>query len=253
MTKLFYAIWKFWAIIVFLIVGILFLPLLALILFIPGKKSQNIGNIWFKIGGYLTLILLGIIPVIKGEKGVIRDQKFVYVANHKSYLDIVISVILISKNTRFLGKAELFKWPIIGYFSRRLGHIPVDRSNMRARKESLDNIMKNVAEGCSLMIYPEGGILNNTKILNSFKLGAFKTAIQTQTPVLPFIIYNAGILNPSKGGFKIRPGKLDIKILEPISIEGFTEDQSKELAAKTFEVMHAELEKYYPNGIYPLL
>lgn len=253
LDKILYKFWKFWAIIVFLIIGLLFLPILALVLFIPGKSAQNIGNIIFKLGGYLSLIFIGIIPVVTGEKGVVRNKKYVYISNHKSYLDILISVILISKNTRFLGKIEILKWPIVGYFFKRLGHIGVDRSSIVARKESLDNIIKNVEEGSSLMIFPEGGILNNTKLLNNFKAGAFKTALDTKTDILPFIIYNAGILNPSKSGFKIKPGILKIKILKPISVQAYKQDEHKELAKDSYEIMLKELQLEFKDGVYPLL
>ena len=160
MEKIIYSIWKVWALIVFAFVGIIFLPVMTLLLLLfPSRSTQNICNYLFKAGGFIALVLIGIIPVFQGDYKALRQyDKYVYIANHRAYLDIVIGVIFTSVNTRFLSKAEVFEWPIIGFFTRKLGHIPVDRSSAKARTTSLQQIKQNVKDGKSLILFPEGRI-----------------------------------------------------------------------------------------------
>ena len=252
MEKIIYSIWKIWAVIIFAIVGIVFLPIMTIFLLFPTRTTQNISNYLFKTGGFIALILIGIIPIFQGDYKALRQyNKYVYIANHKSYLDIVIGVIFTSVNTRFLSKAEVFDWPIIGFFTRKLGHIPVDRSNAQARTASLQQIKQNVKDGKSLILFPEGTIHNNTNLLNTFKNGAFSTAIETQTPIVCLTLLNAGIINPSHGSPKIRPGILRVKFSEPIPTLGKTKADIDYLKGHTFSIMHKHLAEYYPNGIYP--
>ncbi len=254
MEKLIYSIWKIWALIVFIMVGIIFLPIMTILLLLfPSQVIQNICNYLFKAGGYLSLILIGIIPVFQGDyKSLKAHNKYVYIANHRSYLDIIIGVIFTSVNTRFLSKSEVFDWPIIGFFTKKLGHIPVDRSNARARTASLQQIKQNVKDGKSLILFPEGRIHKNTNLLNTFKNGAFSTAIETETPIICLTLLNAGIINPSHGKPKIRPGILRVKFSKPISTEGKTKGDIDLLKTETFNIMHKNLLEYYPNGVYPM-
>lgn len=254
MEKLIYSIWKIWALIVFAAVGIIFLPVMTLLLLLfPSRTTQNICNYLFKTGGFIALILIGIIPVFKGDFKALRaHDKYVYIANHRSYLDILIGVIFTSVNTRFLSKAEVFDWPIIGFFTKKLGHIPVDRSSAQARTASLQQIKQNVKDGKSLILFPEGRIHKNTNLLNTFKNGAFSTAIETQTPIVCLTLLNAGIINPSYSKPKIRPGILRVKFSEPISTMGKSKKDIDVLKSETYNLIHKNLLEYYPDGVYPL-
>lgn len=252
MEKLIYSVWKIWALIIFILVGIIFLPIMSVLLLFPTRITQNISNYLFKSGGFIALLLIGIIPVFKGDfKALKKHKRYVYIANHRSYLDILIGVIFTSVNTRFLSKSEVFDWPIIGFFTRKLGHIPVDRSNAQARLASLQQIKQNVKDGKSLILFPEGRIHKNNNLLNTFKNGAFLTAIETETPIVCLTLLNAGIINPSSSSPKIRPGILRVKFSQPILTLGKTKEDINALKTLTYDLMHKNLLDYYPNGIYP--
>lgn len=254
MEKVFYKIWKYWTLLMFVSICIIALPIMAIILLIlPFKFAQNFCNNIFKVGGFIALILSGIIPVFDGDyKALKKHKKYVYVANHRSYLDILIGVLFTSANTRFLSKIEVFNWPVIGFFTTRLGHIPVDRSSPKARYESLQNIKQNVRDGKSLILFPEGRILKNTELLNSFKNGAFATAIDTQTPIICMTLLNAGIICPSHTTVKVKPGLLRIKYSNPIITKGKTKEDIESLKEEVYQEMYKNLSDYYPDKIYPL-
>ncbi|MCT4665584.1 MAG: 1-acyl-sn-glycerol-3-phosphate acyltransferase [Flavobacteriales bacterium] len=239
MNRFFYAVWKYWVIVVGVIFGILFLPLIAIILLPKTDQSRNFANIFIRHLARALLLCVGIITVVKNKsRKKSKSKQFVYIANHRSYLDIIVAFMIISPKTRFIAKQEIFSWPVIGYFMGRLGHIPVDRSSPTARKRSLENIHKLVRSGSSLMIFPEGGIHNYDKILHPFKKGGFSVAVETETAIWPFAIHNAHKINPSAKGFAIKPGYLKVCVLEEISAQG---KEVRALMQESFDCLHKEL------------
>jgi len=254
MEKLLYSVWSIWAIIVFIVIGSIFLiPMALILLLFSGEKTQNFCILLFKYGGYLCLFLIGIIPIFEGDyKALKGHKKFVFIANHRAYLDILIGVLFTPSNTRFLSKVEVFSWPVIGFFTTRLGHIPVDRSDPKARFESLQKIKQNVKDGKSLILFPEGRIHKNTNLLNTFQNGAFLTAIETQTPIVCLTLLNAGIINPSHSKSKIRPGIIKVKFSKPYPTLNKTKADMDEIKKNTFKEMLGHLEQYHKSGEYPL-
>lgn len=253
MENLLYRIWKYWALLVFAVVGLVFLPPMALILIFKHRIAQNIAILLFRTGALLALLLIGIIPIFSGNFKAIKTQSpLVFVANHRSYLDILICLILAPNNSRFLSKIEVFHWPIVGYFTKRLGHIGVDRSSARGRAESLEQISINLKEGKSLILFPEGKILKNTKLLNTFKKGAFLAATRTQSSIVCVAIMNAGIINPCYTLPKIRPGILRVRFSEPILTKGKGEEATKDLQESAYQWIKSKLKNYHSSGEYPI-
>jgi 1-acyl-sn-glycerol-3-phosphate acyltransferase len=90
--------------------------------------------------------------------------------------------------------------------------------------------------GISMLIFVEGTQNRTKELLQPFKDGAFRIAIDTQTPILPMVVINAGKLMPP-GKLSIRPGKIKVIALPEISVEGLTTEDAAALKQKTFEQM----------------
>ncbi|MGZ4034801.1 MAG: lysophospholipid acyltransferase family protein, partial [Bacteroidia bacterium] len=142
-------------------------------------------------------------------------QPAVYCANHSSYLDIVYSYIVIPKYFVFMGKQELNKAPLFRIFFRQM-NILVDRSSNASAHRAFIRAGKDIGEGHSAFLFPEGGISSNGK-LKGFKNGAFKLAIEKQVPVVPITYLNNWKLLQNGGFFKSigRPGVSRIIVHEP--------------------------------------
>lgn len=116
---------------------------------------------------------------------------YVLVANHASYLDIFFMYSIFPDHPfLFLGKGEILAYPIIRTYFKGL-NIPVHRQNRRKAATSFSLAKKAVHEGWSLVIFPEGGIPDDThpKMI-PFKNGAFKLAKALNVPIIPVSFTN---------------------------------------------------------------
>jgi len=150
----------------------------------------------------------------------------------------------------FIGKAELLRWPIINIFFKRMD-IGVNREKRHSAMRSIIRAKKEISKGWSIVIYPEGGIPVNTPVLNPFKAGAFKMAIEEQVPILPITLIDTWKLFDADPPLtaRARPGISRVVIHEPISTTGLEKKDLVNLRQQTFEVINAPLLKYNKEQI----
>ena len=162
------------------------------------------------------------------------------VANHTSMTDIMLMLVVMKSPFVFVGKKELARIPLFGYFYKRTC-ILVDRGNQRSRKEVFDRAQKRLSEGTSICIFPEGGVPDDRSlILDTFKDGAFRLAIDHQIPIVPIVFHD----NKKRFSYKFfsgSPGKMRVKILPFIPTAGKTQTDKKELREQTRAVILEEL------------
>jgi 1-acyl-sn-glycerol-3-phosphate acyltransferase len=170
-------------------------------------------------------------------------QPCIYCSNHVSYLDIVVSYILIPNYFVFMGKQELNKAPLFRIFFREM-NILVDRSSTMSSHRAFVRAAMEIKQGHSVFLYPEGTISSAGK-LRGFKNGAFKLAIEQQVPIVPITFLNNWKLLQNGGFFKShgRPGISRIIIHEPISTTGMTEDDLVSLRSKIHAIISGDLAK----------
>lgn len=159
---------------------------------------------------------------IETETQIDWSKNYVICANHTSNLDIAALLIACRLDYSFMGKEELLKNPVTRTFFKTID-IPVNRlskfSSFRAFKRA-QNLLKS---GKSIAIFPEGGIDDHfPPQLNSFKIGAFKLAMDSNVPILPIVIHDAWKLFWDDGLERgTTPGLCRITILKPILPEHF--------------------------------
>ncbi len=109
-----------------------------------------------------------------------------FVSNHTSMTDVLLMLYVVKDNPFvFVGKKELSKIPIFGFFFKRVC-IMVDRGNSKSRMKVFELAQQRIQQGLSICIFPEGGVPDDESIvLDSFKDGAFRLAIEHQIPIVP--------------------------------------------------------------------
>lgn len=175
-----------------------------------------------------------------------------FVANHQSMTDIMLMLVAIKNPFVFVGKKELASIPVFGYFYKRTC-IVVDRGNAQSRKAVFDQAQQRLNNGLSVCIFPEGGVPDDESIvLDNFKDGAFRLAIEHQIPIVPLVFYDNKVRFPFRvsGG---KPGKLRALILPSIPTEGLVIRQKQELRDQIRELILEELEteNYYNKKSLP--
>lgn len=171
-----------------------------------------------------------------GRENFKKGKSYIYVSNHTSFLDIPGLCLMIPGEFRPLAKKELLKIPVFGWIARHAAVI-VDRSSGESRKKSMDKLREILEdEGLSILIFAEGTQNRTNEVLQPFKDGAFRIAIDTQEPILPMVVVGAGPLMPP-GRISLRPGKIKVVVAPEIPTAGLSYSDLAELKRKTFDIM----------------
>jgi len=233
----------FWRIWFYLIIILTVVPLVPLLLVITAKESffpvfYKILHIW----GKLMLFLMGFSAKVSMEEALDPNKSYMFSANHTSMIDPMLMLALLKDNPFvFVGKVELTKIPIFGFFYKRT-MIIVDRKNPESRKKVFDLAKKRLENGLSVCIFPEGLVPSDESIvLSEFKNGAFVLAIEHQIPIVPISFYDTK-KRFSYTFFNGGPGTLRVKVHAPITTKGMHVEKDKDALKKdVFQLLYNDL------------
>jgi len=166
------------------------------------------------------LAMVGVRVEVNGIERLDPNQTYIFTPNHQSLIEVPLFVTYLGRNPAYLGKKEIFKYPVFGYGIRLMGVVPVDRSNSPAAVESARLATENLRHGKSYVVYPEGTRSRDGHLL-PFKKGAFMMAIDASVPVVPVTVSGATKIMP-KAQIKVFPSTVRITVHEPISTKGYS-------------------------------
>jgi len=169
-----------------------------------------------------------------------KDQSYIFVANHISYLDAALIPKTFRHSIRPLGKVEMAKIPIFGFIYRN-AIVTVDRSSAENRAKSVLLLKSILRKGISILVFPEGTFNMTRQPLKEFYDGAFRIAIETQTPIKPVVLLNAYDRMNYNSVFSLNPGKSRSVYLREVPVEGLTVKDVAMLKEKVFDMMSKEL------------
>ena len=160
-------------------------------------------------------------------------QAYVVVANHQSFLDIFLLSNL-PHEMKWVAKKSLFKIPWIGWAFSMVGDIEIDRGDAVSAAAVMAKAKDYLTHGMHVMLFPEGTRSLDGKLL-PFKAGAFKLAVDAGVPILPIAVSGSAHGMP-KGTPWVRPAKLVVRILEPVSTAGVASLQGREQVRRLAEL-----------------
>lgn len=172
-----------------------------------------------------------------------KKAPHIYVGNHGSYLDAVAVCIAIPQFFSPLGKIEMTKIPVFGTIYKRIV-VMIDRSSKESREQSVATLKQDIANGASILIFPEGTMNKTERPLTDFYDGAFRIAIETQTPLMPFVMLNNRALLPRITPLNARPGILTAVFITPVEVKGMTIEDLPQLKQRVFDLMEETILKY---------
>lgn len=242
-------IYSIYAFLVFLILMFILFPF-AVVASLFGKINGGnsiymICRLWAEV----AMRLWGIFPKRIYESPLEKNKPAVFVFNHISYMDIpsILSA-MGSRHYRILAKSEMAKIPVFGFFYRTAA-VMVDRSDPDKRAESISTLIAFLKHNISVVIAPEGTFNMSPAPLKSFYNGAFRIAIETNTPVRPMLFLDTYSRMNYKSIFSMTPGISRTVFLPEIPVEGYGMDDVEKLKAVVFDKMQQALIRYHANWI----
>lgn len=236
-------IYSIYAFITFVAVMLLIFPLALIAGFFGRIKGGNMmirlcmlwADIWF------PLIFIWHKKIYETPHD--KKKAYIFVSNHISYLDAAILVKAYRQPFRPLGRIELSKVPVFGFIYRN-AIVTVDRSSLANRSNSVRILKSIINRGISVLIFPEGTFNMGTKPLKEFFDGAFRIAIETQTPIKPVLLLDAYRRMHYKSLFSMTPGRSRIVYLDEIPVAQYTIEDIGKLKNEVYDIMEKKLIEY---------
>ncbi len=183
------------------------------------------------------------VKVRRNEK-IDPNQSYVFVANHQGAFDIFLTYGYLDQNIKWVQKYELRKIPFVGKASEIAGHVFVDSSNTRTLTQTIDKAERELADGVSMAIFPEGQRTYTGK-MGRFKKGAYVIATQMQLPIVPITLNGPYDILKIHSRTMHFGKKLEIIIHDPIPTKGLSEADIPNLIETSRNMIESALwEKY---------
>jgi 1-acyl-sn-glycerol-3-phosphate acyltransferase len=231
-----------YAVMCFIIIMFLVLPF-VIVFSLFGIKGGNLVYRVCHVWGIIWYACIGIWHREIYEAPHDKNKQYIFVANHSSYMDIPAVMRCMHQPIRVLGKSETVKIPVFGWIYKA-AVILVERDSAEKRARSVRALRAALRRGISIFIFPEGTFNETNKPLKEFYDGAFRVAIETQTPIKPLLFVDTLDRMHWRGIFELTPGRSAVVFMKEISIHNYTMKQLPQLKQYVHDVMDEGLRRY---------
>ncbi|HJD40659.1 MAG TPA: 1-acyl-sn-glycerol-3-phosphate acyltransferase [Candidatus Blautia stercoripullorum] len=192
----------------------------------------------------LILKVTGADITIIGHERVPKDQAVLYIGNHRSYFDILLTYVLCPDTTGYIAKKEMEPIPLLSNWMKYLHCLFLDRKDIKEGLKTILTAIDEIKKGVSICIFPEGTRNKHDSELEMlpFHEGSFKIATKTNCPVIPIAIHNSAEIFEAHLP-KIHPCRVVVEYGEPIYPEQLSKDEKKHLGSYTRNVILEMLKK----------
>lgn len=213
MIKFFQWIYTLYSALIFIAL-MLILGLFIVLPILVHSGGDRVSFVFIRLWAGIWAFLSGIRFEVQGKEKIDRSKPYIYIFNHRSFIDAPVIPMAIPQELRALGKKELSKIPFFGWVVGKLA-IWVDRSSVESRRASLEKLIGILEKGISVVVAPEGTRNDTGETLLPFQKGAFRLSIDTRIPILPMAVIGADRIM-KRGSILLRPGKVRIYFSDPI-------------------------------------
>lgn len=228
--------------ILYLIIGI---PILGIEWLIAkfNKQAADISQLRMVQWAFrVVLFICGTKVTVIGEENVPKDQAVLYIGNHKSYFDIIITYARCPRLTGYIAKDDMKNVPLLRIWMRRLHCLFIDRENVKEALKTILAAIDNIKNGISMCIFPEGTRNKTEEQMLPFKEGSFKIAEKTGCPIIPMAITNsADVLEDHMP--RVKKTHVIVEYGKPIYPNELDKEQKKKLGAYCQNIIKEMLDK----------
>ncbi len=184
----------------------------------------------------LLLRAAGVTVTVEGTEHLSPTEAQIIIANHQSWFDILAVFFVLPVEVRFVAKKELFAIPFFGSVLKALGHVRLDRTNLKQAIGAYEVASRYIRdERLSVLVFAEG-TRSRTGLLQPFKTGPFVLAIESGAPVVPvYVAGTFGIL--PKGSIRVRSARVHVAVAPPLPTTGLTVEDRGALRDRAREVI----------------
>ena len=204
----------------------------------PGGFFDGIPRWWSQT----ILFAAGVRIRVHNPERMRSGEPRIFVCNHVSWFDVPAVAGTLPRG-KYVAKAELGKIPFFGFGMRSLGMIEIERTNRKSAFASYELAARRIRAGTPVVVYPEG-TRGFSYTLRPFKKGPFVLAITAGVPIVPVALHGTMEVM-KKGGWRVRPGVVDVHLLEEVATEGYSYEDRDRLVAVVYDRMAAALHEHH--------
>ncbi len=206
---------------------------------VKSRSSLAIVNWAFRC----VLFLSGTSVTVIGEENVPKDIPVLYVGNHRSYFDIVMTYVRVPRPTGYIAKAEMLRIPLLSHWMKNLHCLFLDRTDIKQGMKTILQAIDKIKSGISICIFPEGTRNKTVDTFLDFHDGSFKIAEKTGCPIVPMAINNAGAIFEDHIP-KIKKTHVVLEYCKPIYIKDLSKEEKLHIGTTIQNVIK---ETYFKN------
>lgn len=199
----------------------------------------------------VVLFFAGTKIIVKGEENVPKDTAVLYVGNHRSYFDIIMTYVRVPRPTGYVSKKEMRYIPLLGIWMRHLHCLFLDRKDIKQGLKTILTAIEQAKSGISICIFPEGTRnKGEAKELLPFHEGSFKVAEKAGVPIIPMTLVNTAEIFENHLP-RIKKTTVIIEYGKPIYMDQLEKEERKHIGAHVRNIIserYAELEKELPQN-----
>ncbi len=245
--RLLHEVYCIYALLLFVVIMLLVFPFIMLSLLLGKIAGGNMIYRLCAVWARTWYLLVGLRHKEVYEAPHDRTKQYIFVANHISYMDIPPIVLMIHQPVRVLGKYEMVKFPVFGWIYRA-AVILVDKRDAETRARSVRALKAALKKNISIFIFPEGTFNITPEPLKDFYDGAFRIAIETQTPIKPILLVDTLDRLHYRRFLSLTPGVCRAVYLKEVPVDGLGFKDISFLREKVKGLMEDGLRRYrkYP-------
>lgn len=187
--------------------------------------------------------LSGTKVIALGEENVPKDCAVLYVGNHRSFFDIILTYVRVPRLTGYIAKKEMLKVPLLSTWMKYLHCLFLDRENIKEGMKTILAAIEKAKAGISICIFPEGTRNKTADTFLPFHEGSFKIAEKAGVPIIPMTIVNSAAVFEDHFP-KIKKTTVVIEYGKPIYINELPKEEKKFLGSTVKSVIE---ETYFRN------
>ena len=191
----------------------------------------------------LIMFVAGTKMIIIGEENIPKDTAVMYVGNHRSYFDVVMTYMRVPRLTGYIAKKEMLRWPLLPVWMKFLHCLFLDRDKVKEGLKVILAAIDKVKNGISICVFPEGTRNKEPDTMLPFHEGSFKIASKGQVPIIPMSIVNSAAIFEDHLPW-IKKAKIVIEYLPPVYVSDLDKDTQKHVGTYISELI---LDAYKKN------
>ncbi len=196
----------------------------------------------------VVVFFAGTKVIVKGEENIPKDTAVMYVGNHRSYFDIILTYIRVPRPTGYISKKEMNNIPLLGIWMRHLHCLFLDRKDIKQGLKTILEAIEKAKSGISICVFPEGTRNKTGEEMLPFHEGSFKIAEKAGVPIVPMTLVNTSAIFEDQFP-RIKKTTVIIEYGEPVYLNKMERDERKHIGAKVrgligerYEELKKELE-----------